>query len=64
MLTQSGDVIETDNIKIICANLIREAYPTCYGNDERWGNHLYPVFLTEQFCKSNYINQEILLNLF
>ena len=64
MLTQPGDVIETDNINIICANLIREAYPTCYGNDERWGNHLYPVFLTEQFCKSNYINQEILLNLF
>ena len=44
MLTQPGDVIETDNINIICANLIREAYPTCYGNDERWGNHLYPVF--------------------
>lgn len=64
MLMQAGDVIETDIINTISANLIKEAYPTCYGNDTRWGNHLYPIYLTETFCKSNYINQEILLNLF
>lgn len=64
MLTNAGDVIETDIINTISANLIREAYPTCYGNDNRWGNHIYPVYLTEHFCKSNYISQEILLNLF
>ena len=64
MLSRPGDTIETELVDIICANLIREAYPTCYGIDSRWGNHLYPVFLTESFCKSNYISQDILLNLF
>ena len=64
MLSQPGATIETDLVNIISANLIREAYPTCHGKDSRWGNHLYPIFLTETFCKSNYINQDILLNLF
>ena len=64
MLSQQGGVIETDLVNIISANLIREAYPTCHGKDSRWGNHLYPVFLTESFCKANYISQDILLNLF
>ena len=45
-------------------NLINEAYPVCYGNDTRWANHLYPVFLTESFCKSKYYNSDIILNLF
>ena len=64
MLSQPGPTIETDLVDIISANLIREAYPTCHGKDSRWGNHLYPIFLTESFCKANYINQDILLNLF
>lgn len=63
-IENKGDSIETPLINLISANLIREAYPTCYGADSRWGNHLYPVFLTESFCKSNYINQNIILNLF
>jgi hypothetical protein len=56
--------IDTDIINLISANLIREAYPVCFGNDSRWANHLYPVFLTESFCKSHYINNDIILNLF
>ena len=32
--------------------------------DSRWANHLYPVFLTEKYCKSNYIDNNIILNLF
>ena len=64
LIEQRGDSIDTSLINLISANLIREAYPTCFGKDNRWANHLYPVFLTESFCKSNYINQNILLNLF
>lgn len=63
-IEQKGESIETPLINLISANLIREAYPTCFGKDTRWANHLYPVFLTESFCKSNYINQNIILNLF
>lgn len=63
-LEEKGSSIDTNLINLISANLIREAYSTCYGKDTRWANHLYPVFLTEYFCKSNYINQNIILNLF
>lgn len=64
VLIKEGDVINTDLIDTISANLINEAYPVCYGNDTRWANHLYPVYLTECFCKSQYINSEIILNIF
>lgn len=56
--------IDTDIVNIISANIIQEAYPVCYGSDTRWTNHLYPVFLTEKFCKSHYIDTNIILNLF
>lgn len=64
LIPTEGGVIDSDNIDVICANLIREAYPVCYGADSRWANHLYPVFLTEKYCKSNYIDNNIILNLF
>lgn len=64
LLEEKGGSIDTHLIDLISANIIREAYPTCYGKDSRWANHLYPIFLTESFCKANYINQNIILNLF
>ena len=64
LLSQEGDYLETELVDIISANLIKEAYPVCYGNDFRWANHLYPVYLTETFCKANYIDSNIFINLF
>lgn len=64
VLVNDEDSIETELIDIICANLINEAYPVCYGIDSRWANHLYPVYLTEKFCKSKYFSNDIVLNLF
>ena len=64
VIPSEGGVIDSDTIDVICANLIREAYPVCYGADSRWANHLYPVFLTEKYCKANYIDNNIILNLF
>ena len=64
LISNDGDFISTDIIDTISANIIREAYPVCFGKDTRWANHLYPVFLTETFCKSNYINNDIFINLF
>lgn len=58
------DQIETDLVNTISANLINEAFPVCFGNDTRWANHLYPVYLTETFCKSKYFNSNIILNIF
>lgn len=56
--------IDSDTIDLISANIINERNPTCYGTDKRWANHLYPVYLTESFVKSNYISTELFLNLF
>lgn len=64
VLEEPGALLDTDLINIISANIIKEAFPVCYGKDTRWANHLYPIFLTETYCKSNYIGQDILLNLF
>lgn len=56
--------ISTDVVDLISANIINERNPTCYGTDRRWANHLYPVFLTESYVKSQYISEETFLHLF
>ena len=64
VILDEGGTIPSDLIDTISANLIKEAYPVCYGNDTRWANHIYPVYLTESYCKSKYYNSDIILNLF
>jgi len=56
--------INSDDIDLISANIINERNPTCYAVDQRWANHLYPVFLTETYVKSKYISTETFLHLF
>lgn len=56
--------LESDLVDIITANVINERNPVCYGKDSRWANHLYPVYLTEQFLKSKYLSDLHFLNLF
>lgn len=58
------DGIDSDIVDMISANIINERNPTCYGTDKRWANHLYPIFLTESYVKSNYINNNTFLQLF
>lgn len=48
----------------ISAAILRLKYPVCYGYDDRWRNHLYPVSVTERYCKSQYLNKEMFKNLF
>lgn len=64
VLDGKGETIDTEVIDVISANLIQEAYPVCYGNDSRWANHLYPVYLTESFCKSQYLSNEVIYKIF
>jgi hypothetical protein len=64
VLMREGQLIDTDLINDISVNLIREAYPVCFGNDTRWANHLYPVYLTESFCKSHYLDSSVIISLF
>jgi hypothetical protein len=55
------DSSEVDNIS---AWLVNERNPVCYGKDDRWANHLYPVYLTETFIKSKYRGTTHFINLF
>lgn len=56
--------MDSDVVDLISANILNERNPTCYGSDRRWANHLYPVYLTESFVKSQYISDELFLSLF
>ena len=56
--------LRTDEIDMISANIINERNPVCYGNDTRWANHIYPIYLTETFVKSQYMSNTFFLNIF
>lgn len=47
-------------INRISAEIIRERNPVCYGSDDRWANHLYPVYITEKYLKSGFTPGQIL----
>lgn len=56
--------LQSDEINLISANLINERNPVCYGNDSRWANHLYPVYMTESYCKSRFLSDPYFINMF
>lgn len=56
--------LETSEVDNISAWLMNERNPVCYGKDDRWANHLYPVYLTETFIKSKYRGTSHFINLF
>ncbi len=56
--------LESDEIDLISSNLINERNPTSYGRDDRWANHLYPIFLTEKLIKANFLSDQFILNAF
>ncbi len=64
IIINDDDFIDSETIDMVSTNLINEAYPVCYGSDTRWENHLYPVYLTELYCKSKFYNQDIIMKLF
>jgi hypothetical protein len=50
------DGFETNLIDNISVSLISERNPTCHGKDERWANHLYPIYLTEKMVKTSFMS--------
>ncbi len=61
---EEEDGLDSDEIDLITANIINERNPVCYGQDNRWAKHLYPIFLTEQYIKSKYLSDYHFINLF
>ena len=56
--------METETVDRLSALVINERNPTCYGLDTRWANHIYPIYLTERYVKSQYLSTESFLHLF
>lgn len=56
--------METETVDRLSALIINERNPTCYGTDIRWANHIYPIYLTESYVKSQYLSAESFLHLF
>ncbi|MEQ4489588.1 MAG: hypothetical protein AAC990_04380 [Dehalococcoides mccartyi] len=56
--------IDSQLVDTLSAYLMNERNPVCYGSDLRWANHIYPIYLTESFVKSRYLNAESFLHLF
>lgn len=61
---EEEDGLDSDEIDLISANIINERNPVCYGQDNRWAKHLYPIFLTEKYIKSRYLSDSHFINLF
>lgn len=61
---QEEEGLDSDEIDLISANIINERNPVCYGKDDRWAKHLYPVHLTESYIKSKYLSDIHFINLF
>ena len=56
--------LDSGEVDRITANVINERNPVCYGKDQRWANHLYPIYLTETYIKSKFLSDLHFINLF
>jgi hypothetical protein len=50
-----------DNLSL---SLLNECSPSCHGRDERWANHLYPIYLTEALIKSSFQSDLVFISNF
>ncbi|MBD5304455.1 MAG: hypothetical protein HDS18_06860 [Bacteroides sp.] len=62
-LVANNAPVDSNLIDNISAHLINEAYPVCFGKDSRWAKHIYPIYLTEAYCKSKYLNENKIIRL-
>jgi hypothetical protein len=61
---EKNDGFDTDMINEISRSILLERNVTCYGNDERWANHIYPIYLTELLLKNSFASDTFFLNIF
>lgn len=61
---EDEDGINSSVVDNISLSILNEGSPTCYGRDERWASHLYPVYLTETLIKSSFESDLVFINNF
>ena len=50
---EQEDGMDSELVDLLSTYIINERNPVCYGSDNRWANHIYPMFLTESFINLN-----------
>ena len=58
------DGLDSSVVDNISLWLLNEGSPTCYGRDERWASHLYPVYLTETLIKASFESDLVFISNF
>jgi hypothetical protein len=53
---EEEDGLEADRVNSLSAMILSERNVTPFGADDRWANHLYPVYLTEKYLKSRFLS--------
>lgn len=61
---EDEDGLDSSVVDNISLWLLNESSPTCYGRDERWASHLYPVYLTETLIKSSFESDLVFISNF
>jgi len=61
---QDEDGFDSGLIDNISFSILLERNVTCHGKDNRWPNHLYPIYLTEKMLKNSFLSSQYFLNLF
>ena len=63
-IQEDEEGLDTSVVDNISVSILNEGSPTCYGRDERWASHLYPVYLTETLIKSTFESDLVFINNF
>lgn len=63
-INEKEDGFDTYDIDEISRAILLERNVTCFGNDERWANHIYPIYLTEFLLKKSFASPQYFLNVF
>ncbi len=54
--TEKENGLDSDRVDQLSALILSERSVTPYGADDRWANHLYPIYLTESYLKSGFLS--------
>ena len=61
---EKSDGFDTNTVDNISRSILLERNVTCYGNDDRWANHIYPIYLTELLLKNSFASDTFFLSIF
>jgi len=56
--------LDSDVVNNLSLSVLGERFVTPYGRDERWANHLYPVYLAERYQRMRLMSEIQFLKLF